>query len=65
MQRVHTLSADVISEAVRDELEQGLSGFPPVDVLVNSAGVSHSGAFLDTPLQIFDVSLVSCSCTCM
>ena len=39
MQRVHTLSADVTSEAVRDGLEWGLGGFPPVEVLVNSAGV--------------------------
>jgi NAD(P)-dependent dehydrogenase (short-subunit alcohol dehydrogenase family) len=38
-QRVHTLSADVTSEAVRDGLERGLGGFPPVEVLVNSAGV--------------------------
>ena len=57
MQKVHTISADVGSETVRDELEQGLDGFPPVDVLVNSAGVSHSGAFLDTPPQTFDVSV--------
>ena len=57
MQKVHTISADVSLEAVRNELERGLSGLPPVDVLVNSAGVSHSGAFLDTPPQTFDVSM--------
>ena len=57
MQKVHTISADVSSEAVRDELERGLSELPPVDVLVNSAGVTHSGAFLDTPIQTFDVSM--------
>ena len=57
IQKVHTISADVTAETVRDDLEEGLSGLPPVDVLVNSAGVSHSAAFLDTTSQTFDVSV--------
>lgn len=57
-QRVYTISADVSSESIKDDLEQELSGLPPVDVLINSAGVGHTGAFLDMPTEIFDVRKV-------
>ena len=46
-----------LADSVKDDLESQLSGLPPVDVLVNSAGVSHSASFLDTSPQTFEVSL--------
>lgn len=55
LQKVHTISADVSSELVKNDIEQELSGLPPVDVLVNSAGVTHSGAFQDTSSEAFEV----------
>lgn len=56
MQSVHTISGDVSVEKVKEDLLMELSGLPPVDVLVNSAGVTHSGAFLETSPQTFEVS---------
>ena len=43
---------------MKEDLEMELSGLPPVDVLVNSAGVTHSGAFLETSSETFDVSAI-------
>jgi 3-dehydrosphinganine reductase len=56
-QRVNTISADVCSEELQEELEIGLSGLPPVNVLINSAGITFTGSFQDTSLQDFEKQL--------
>ena len=57
VQKVYTISADVTSESIKEDLGQELSGLPPVDVLINSAGISHTGAFVDMPTKTFDVRI--------
>ncbi|CAI8016895.1 3-ketodihydrosphingosine reductase [Geodia barretti] len=56
-QRVNTISADVCSEELQEELEIGLSGLPPVDVLINSAGITFTASFQDTTPQDFEKQL--------
>lgn len=55
VQKVHFISVDVSLESSKDYIQQELSGFPPVDVLVNSAGVTHSANFQDTTSEAFEV----------
>lgn len=55
VQKVHSISVDVSLESSKDYIQQELSGFPPVDVLVNSAGVTHSANFQDTTSETFEV----------
>lgn len=50
-----TISADVCSDTLQEDLEAELSDSPPVDVLINSAGVSFTGSFLETSPEEFEV----------
>ena len=57
---MNTISADVCSEELQEELEIGLSGLPPVDVLINSAGITFTASFQDTTPQDFEASGITC-----
>ena len=56
LQSVRVISADVCSETLQDDLQAELSGEQPVDVLINSAGTTHTSSFLDTTPQDFEAS---------
>ena len=53
LQELRTISVDVCSETLQKDLEAELSG-QVVDVLINSAGVTHAGSFLETSLEDFE-----------
>lgn len=56
-QKIHSISVDVSLESSKEDIQHELSGFPPVDVLVNSAGVTHSANFQDTTSEAFEKQL--------
>ena len=53
---MHTLSADVSSlDDVRGHMTEAVKKIGHVDVLVNCAGITHTGTLVETPPEKFDV----------
>lgn len=49
------MSADVSSVDVKDKLLEAVASNGHVDVLINCAGITHTGALVDTPMEKYEV----------
>ena len=55
LQKVYILSADVSSVDIKDKLLEAVAANGHVDVLINCAGMTHTAALVDTPMEKYEV----------
>lgn len=53
-QSVSMISADISSPDIQTRITEALVGMKPVDVLINCAGITYTGPFLETSNDIFE-----------